>query len=315
MINCKYSKEELDKLYDRFGSVKNVAKYLGMPVTTIRYWYVGYRKGFYRAQKRFPFSKEELEILYEKCESIGKVAAHLNRSYSTVRHWYHMYDIKTKPSGMTVFHEIRKTPMTDLQKSVILGSILGDGCAYLAPHCKNARLYIPHCEKQLPYLKWVHGLLKPFSRPIKQTEKAGKKMIMGRECQIQNFYRFWTIAHPDITSYFKRYYKNGKKGVPESLVDELDLLSLSILMADDGSVSRGKNGPTSCSIATCSFTYDEHLILVEAISKFFNGRMEIKKHSGEGREDFLLHLYDSYYVRKFIDMIKTILPKSIHYKL
>jgi len=285
----KYSRVYLKKLYRELGSIRKVAEKLDVPMSTMVYHFrkqrVNLRKG-----RGFPIPKKELIKLHEECGSITKVAAYLSKPYSTVRYWYHCHDIKVNPSGMTVFHEIRNTPFGSTQKSVLLGSLLGDGGVWLAPHSKNARLYVSHCEKQKQYLMWVHDLLQPFSRPIKQCEKAGKKMICGREVNASNFYRFWTIAHPEITEFYKRYYRNGKKGIDKLVVDELDLLSMSIWFADDGSIHNRdvNNNPTACSIATCSFTYNEHLVLIDAVKK---------------------------YVTEFLDNIKNVLPSCIHYKL
>lgn len=311
-------KDILKKLYDELGSVYKVADSLGVSVTTT-YSYID-KYGIDISRNRFPYTKEELVKLHEKYGSITKVAAVLSRSYSTVRYWYSEFNIIVNKSGMTIFHELRNTPMYQVQKSVLIGSMLGDGGMWLAPHSKNARLYVCHCEKQLGYLKWVRELLQPFSRPIVQTEKAGKKWICGREVNGSNFYRFYTIAHPDITDIFKCYYRKGLKGVDESLIKQVDLLAMSIWFADDGSISRnGKGEPTSCTIATCSFTYKEHLILVEVVRKFFNGTIKILRHGGSykgsKRKDYILQMSGKKHVNDFLDMIKLVLPKCIHYKL
>lgn len=359
----KLSKEELKDLYIKHGSIKIIAKYLGIPKSALQLqfkkhgikplkddikkddiknllkelgsvhkvanrlgvslWVLNYhmrKYGIANSRDRFPYSKKQLIKLYKEEGSITKVAVRLSSSYSTVRYWYSELGIKVKPSGMSVFRELRDTPMTDLHKSVLIGSMLGDGGIWLAPHCKNARLYVCHCEKQLAYLKWIRNLLKPFSRPIKQTEKAGMKRIGEYYVNGSNFYRFYTIAHPDITAIYHKYYKDSLKRVDDTIIDKVDLLAMSIWFGDDGSIQRNKNGePTSCSLSTCSFTYKEHLVLVEVVRKFFNGTIKIKKHSGyykgKKREQYVLCMYGKKEVNDFLNMIKLILPKDIHYKL
>jgi hypothetical protein len=98
------------------------------------------------------------------------------------------------------------------------------------------------------------------------------------------------------------------------------LISLSVWISDDGSIQRNDNGePNHCSIATNSFSYKEHLILVEALRRFFYGKISIAKHGGEHkglkREDFVINMSGKEEVNKFLDMIKLILPECIHYKL
>lgn len=360
----KYSKEELEQLYDEYGSVRKIAEKINVPKSTLSSYFSKYnidvskkvkvKKGTLKrlynelgsvykvaerlgespssiynyihkygidiSKKRFPYTKEELIKLHTEHGSITKVATALSRPYSTVRHWYNAFDIIVNKSGMTIFQEIRNTPMYQTQKSVLVGSMLGDGGLWLAPHSKNARLYVCHCEKQLGYLKWIHELLQPFVRPIVQTEKAGKKTIGDHVVNGSNFYRFYTIAHPDITELFHQYYREGLKGIDTTIIDKVDLLAMSIWFSDDGSIRRNRKGePSGCSIATNSFTYKEHLILVEVVRKFFGGTISIKRqgghYKGKRREDYILSMTGKEYVVQFLDMIKLILPECIHYKL
>jgi hypothetical protein len=314
----KIKKSVLKKLYKELGSVYRIAEKLGEHPSSIYYYIDKY--GIDISKNRFPYTKDELIMLHKKYGSITKIAAILSKPYSTVRYWYKQFDMIVNQSSMTIFHELRNTPIEQTQKSVLIGSMLGDGGMWLAPHCKNARLYVCHCEKQLGYLKWVHGLLQPFVRPIVQTEKAGKKMIGNNIVNGSNFYRFYTIAHPDITDIFHRYYSKGLKRVNNTIIDKVDLLAMSIWFGDDGSIQRNKKyEPVSCSIATNSFTYKEHLILVGIVHKFFNGTIRIARqggyYKGEKRKDYHLEMSGKKHVDDFLNIIKFVLPECIHYKL
>jgi hypothetical protein len=314
------TKSKFKQWLKEFGSIPEISRITGIPKSTLYYYKSKYRLNINKFKKRFPYSKEELVLLHEKYGSITKVASSLLKPYSTVRHWYNSFDIVFNSSSMTVYQELRNTPMSQLHKSVLVGSMLGDGGIWLAPHCKNARLYVCHCELQKEYLAWVHGLLQPFSRPIVPTEKAGEKEIGGNIVNCSNFYRFYTIAHPDITDLYKTYYVNNYKHVDSTVIEKVDLLAMSIWFCDDGSIQRYKGVPVSCSIATNSFPYKEQLILVEAIRKFFNGKIKIKPNSGEyngkKREDFTIEMYGGRgKIKDFLDMIKLVVPKCIHYKL
>jgi len=267
--------------------------------------------------KKIEYSKNELIRLYISCGSIGKVAAELSKAYSTVRYWFKKYGIETQESCMTVYQEIRKTPLSDLQKSVVLGSVLGDGTLRLAPHSKNAYLKIGHCEKQRKYLEWKKKLLDPFSRPVVLSQKEQQKIIAGRKTYSTNQYEFRTIAHPDITYYYKTYYsRNHKHILCNNVIDSLNLIALAIWFADDGSVYVDKrNGTVSCMIATNSFDYVEQTILKKAVSKFFQGTINIRPQYSNGRNDMLLRMYGTKKLIDFLFMISSVLPTSIHYKL
>lgn len=317
----KITKSRLKKLLKEFGHIDRIAQKLGVSNATVYNLIKKYNIDLDEFRQRFPYTKEELIKFHQEYGSITKVASELSRSYSTVRYWYNSLNIIVNSSGMTVFQELRQTPMSSLHKSVLIGSMLGDGGIWLAPHSKNARLYIRHCEKQLGYLRWVHKLLQPFSRPIKLTEKAGEKQIGDRLVKNSNFYSFYTIAHPDVTNVYKNYYRDGYKHInDDSIINEIDLLAMSIWFADDGSIQRNRKGqPYLCSIATNSFSYREQLILIKALRKFFYGTIKIVPQGGTykgiKREDYTLSMSNKTEVTNFLNTIKKVLPKCIHYKL
>lgn len=260
--------------------------------------------------------KDDFIEIYNKLGSIGKTAAYFGKPYNTVRYLCKKYDLEIQPSCMTIFQEVRETPMTKEQKSIVLGSVLGDGCIKLAPHSKNARLTIGHSITQLEYLRWKREKLIPFSREIKIDQKAKTKIIAGREVNSKDFYKFFTIAHPDITYFHKRYVVAGRKKIDSGIIDELDLISLAIWFADDGSVYVDKrNNVPTCSLATNSFNYNEQLILVEALRKFFSGTIKIDVQGNSGRDDLYIRMYRTAEIKTFLGLISAILPECIHYKL
>jgi len=255
--------------------------------------------------------KQSLLELLGEFKSVGRVSAHLNLPYSTVYAWYKNYNIPLLPSCMTIYEELRYINLTDIQRSVVLGSILGDGGLIKQKSSKNARLQIGHCTKQLDYLKWKMSLLSPFckSAPI-LAEESGQKVICGKDAHSNGYYIGNTIAHPDITGYYNKYYFGGKKRVHVDVIKDLDELSLAIWLADDGSFTFRNDCDYSLkgSIATCSFYKDEIEMLLLALSKFYNGHAHIGN-------DNCIYLSGTYHLNKLLNTITNILPKTIHYKL
>lgn len=319
-IMIEFDKNQLNSLYEQHGSIKAVAKFLDLPYSTIHYHFKEYKIGNYK-NRGIGITKEDLVELHDKYGSITKVASAISKNYATVRSWYSFYNIVINDSNMNVFQELRKTPMNQLHKSVVLGSMLGDGCLRKVSHSKNALLEISHCEKQIEYLKWKKHILDPFSRPIVLKEIANpQKEVCGHLVNASNFYRFHTIAHEDITKIYDKYYRDGSKGISIDIINDIDLVSTCIWFSDDGSIQRNNKGePNHCSIATNSFSYKEQLILVEALRRFFGGKIKIKEHGGyyKGikREDFVIDMSGKEEINKFLDMIKLVLPECIHYKL
>ena len=117
--------------------------------------------------------------------------------------------------------------LTQLQKSVILGSILGNGHIRIMPGRKNAFLEINHSIKAKEYVDWKFSILKDICKSAPKARKNGKD---------KTAYRFFTQQHKKITELIKKFYKNGKKVISSDL--KLDPVILAVWFMDDGSKSR-----------------------------------------------------------------------------
>lgn len=260
--------------------------------------------------KKIKLSKEELVDLLKEFKSVGQVASHLSLPYSTLYAWYKKHNIELLPNCMTIYDELRKVNLSSVHRSVIIGSILGDGSLLKNKKSKNARLQIRHCSKQLGYLKWKKNLLNPFVNKITEVEITGTKVIQGKNLFSTGYWICNTIAHPEITEYYNRYYVAGKKRIISDIIDELDLLALSIWLADNGSFYKRKECSDSLigSIAACSFSGKEIEMLMCALSKFYKGRMALDHYNNT------IYLNGTPYVNDLLDKVTKILPECIHYK-
>ncbi len=117
--------------------------------------------------------------------------------------------------------------LTQLQKSIIIGSILGDGYIRIIPKRNNAFLEINHSIKAKDYVDWKFGILKNI------CQSPPKARIVDDR---RTAYRFYTKQHEEITELLKLFYKNGKKIISPSL--KLNSAILAVWFMDDGSKSR-----------------------------------------------------------------------------
>ena len=117
--------------------------------------------------------------------------------------------------------------LTQLQKSLIIGSILGDGYIRIIPGRKDAFLEVNHSIKAKEYVDWKYSTLKNICK----SEPKERNTNEGRVA-----YRFFTKQNHEITSLLNLFYKNGKKTVPPSL--NLDPVILAVWFMDDGSKSK-----------------------------------------------------------------------------
>ena len=135
------------------------------------------------------------------------------------------------------------------QRALILGSLLGDG----AMRCKvNALLEINHCAAQRSYVDWKYGLLADLvSTPPKlRNGNAGRRA-----------YRFTTRSLPELTPFYKAFYRRGVKAVPPLW---LSPLSLATWFMDDGSKSRN-----AVYLNTQQFDCESQALLVEMLRAQF----------------------------------------------
>ena len=120
--------------------------------------------------------------------------------------------------------------LTQLQKSLIVGSILGDGYMRIVPGRKDAFLEVNHSYQAKEYVDWKYSMLKDIAGSQPKIRKGNGKRIA---------YRFYTRQHPEITELSRRFYQDGKKIIPPCLA--LDPIVLAVWFMDDGSRCRGSD--------------------------------------------------------------------------
>jgi len=113
--------------------------------------------------------------------------------------------------------------LTQLQKSFLVGTLLGDGYIRRVRGRRNAFLEVNHSITQKEYVEWKYDLLKDLVR-------SGPKERFGKGTRIA--YRFFTKQHPEFTKTMDLFYKNKKKCIPDLI---LDPMSLAVWFMDDGS--------------------------------------------------------------------------------
>ena len=261
--------------------------------------------------------KEVLDILYNKeKKSLAYIAVKFNTSVMTVGSWLHKYNIKTRTPFNSVYSELRQTDFNDEQKSLIVGSILGDGGLRIPKRGKNAYFFERHCEKQRMYLEWKRNLLMPFVQRKLDKEIGGSHNISGIDCTVQGYYKMTTIAHPYLTDLWKIFYKgNGNKILPDNISDYLNLFVIAVWICDDGSLVWNNIRRTyRLDIHTENFTYEENVLLSRSLSIFFKGTIKIYPRKYESGVKYHLSLRGKSALCDFCDQLKVFVPDCMKYK-
>lgn len=142
--------------------------------------------------------------------------------------------------------------LTQLQRSVVVGSLLGDGYVRIIPGRRNAFLEINHSWKAKEYVDWKFGILKNICI-------SPPKMRNGNKGRIA--YRFFTKQHPELTGLYRIFYPKGKKIVPSDFI--LDTIALSIWFMDDG----GRSGEKNIYLNTQQFSVKHQQILLKKLQE------------------------------------------------
>lgn len=115
--------------------------------------------------------------------------------------------------------------LTQEQKSIITGSLLGDGYLRIVSGRKNAFLEVNHSILEKDYVDWKYQELRNLVKsPPKARDGEGGRIA----------YRFFTKQHPEITKLYQEFYQGREKIIPNL---KLNPLIMAVWFMDDGSKS------------------------------------------------------------------------------
>lgn len=258
--------------------------------------------------------KDKLSTVYiEKNGNVLDIAAELRVSVQTVMASLKKYNLSfVKPKYL--YGDLKRTDFSEFQKSLLIGSVLGDGHLEKRSRLKHVLFREEHSVHQTQWLKWKHDNLKPFTTANTWIRDRGDQMLMpdgkgGKKMyNIANVIAMSTGTHPYLTYLHSEFYVNRIKIVPKMLMEsKFDMVTLAVLIGDDGSLNRN-----IIVICTDSFSYSEVMILKEMIERIFNGGVTVRtKQAGKPRL-YLSRFNDD---KKFVSELRDILPKCMHYKL
>ena len=143
--------------------------------------------------------------------------------------------------------------LTQLQRSIIIGSLLGDGYLRIVPGRHHALFEVNHSFSQKEYVDWKYEMLKSICR-------SGPKMRRGNGSRIA--YRFSTRQMPELTKLQRMFYAGGKKNIPENI--QLDPVMLAVWFMDDGSRCR----ESDVYFNTQQFSQIDHEKCMQMLSQF-----------------------------------------------
>ena len=200
-----------------------------------------------------------------------------------------------RPAGL-------KFKLTRVQKSIIVGNLLGDGHLESLTNGKTYRLKIEHAISQKAYVDWQYEKL---ANLVGTPPRIISKSRYGR---LSQNYKFDTLSSSSFRFFGQSFYQDGKKKIPRIIKKLLTPLVLAVWFMDDGSIK--SNHHSALILNTQCFGDVELKKLQEALFEKFGIETVLRKQK-EGKQIYIL----SQSVEKFIEIISPNLLPSMKYKL
>jgi hypothetical protein len=193
---------------------------------------------------------------------------------------------------------LKLPPLTQLQKALLLGSILGDAGLTSRSDC-TASLCEYHSDQQYGYISWKAGLwgdhlcsVKPVKSVKNGLTYTGSRLTLHSSREL---YPYWVQAYPD---------RSGNKSFSKLDLSEFDAFSLAIWFLDDG--SKTSNGYVRFSVSPRP---EDQQIQLKLLRRF--GLVPVIYSIPDA--DIWLHDRES--LTRFLDLVGPYVPASMGYKL
>ena len=191
---------------------------------------------------------------------------------------------------------MRKTVhLTDYQRAILVGTLLGDGSLIETSSKNNLRLQITHCAAQKSFVFWKYEAFKSLVLTLPKYQKQN------------DAWRFRTISHPELTEIGKLFYQNRQKIVPKDIASLLSPIGLAVWFMDDGAYHRSGG----YLINTQCFTIAECDILRDVLRKKFNIE-NITRHKDHNGWRLYIQVSSA---KKFREIVEPFMLKDMMYKI
>ncbi len=138
----------------------------------------------------------------------------------------------------------RRHQLTNRQREIIIGSLLGDG--HLVRTTRGFAFRVNHGIHQKTYVDWKFRELEALTNSPPRTYERS--------------YYFRTVSHPDLDDFRKAFYDDRRKKIPSKLERWMSPLVLAVWLMDDGGRDKGQ-----LRLNTQSFSREENEALIRIL--------------------------------------------------
>lgn len=192
----------------------------------------------------------------------------------------------------------RPVSLSDHSRTIILGSILGDGSLKIHTPYKNARFSFRHSVTQKDYFDWKVRQLAEISSEKNVFEQPADGF--GTSTKL----RFQSRAMEVLTELHLLTHKRGKLNIRRKWLNQMTPLSLAIWWLDDGSlIGNGRKGV----ICTDGFNEADQRVLAQYLHKVWGVRVKIgttgRRRGGKQETYYRLWFQSTDELKKFLRII------------
>ncbi|MCZ2224540.1 MAG: hypothetical protein LC122_13025 [Chitinophagales bacterium] len=250
--------------------------------------------------KKIDIPKEKLIELYQIQKlNMKQIAKIYNVDRTTISN-------KLKHFEIEINHNIRKNEyknlisLNDNQKSLIVGTLLGDGSLIKNKNRKFPYLKVSHCEKQKDYLIWKKDILGELVNSVScYNDKRGNSIM----------HSFNSLSSKEFIDTYNLFYDNNKKVIREDLINHLNEFGIAVWFMDDGSSQK-----SSSRFSTEGFSVEENKILQKILKNKFDIETKISYYSRNDKKYNYLLLNKNNTI-KLNNIIKPFVIDCMKYKL
>lgn len=168
-------------------------------------------------------------------------------------------------------HILNKATLCSNQKSIIIGTLLGDATIATRFGRPILRLKFEQHAKFKSYINHLYEVFKPLiqSPPAARWNKEKDKVLS-----------FWvaTKTYGSFKHYYDMFYApSGVKKVPDQIEKHLNPIVLAYWFMDDGTCKVLKSNNYAYGLSTQGFTYADQQKLVKALKHCFGLQVSINK--------------------------------------
>lgn len=203
--------------------------------------------------------------------------------------------------------------MNKIDKSILIGMILGDG--YLQKGKNSSTLKIEHSTQQLEYLKYKRELL------IKIFGGKHPDIHIRSRVDSRNNHTYHQCWLSKTEKYLKilrdRIYLNGKKEYTEAILKKLTPEGLAIWYMDDGGngsiyISKKTGKISSCVTYLCTDCSFEQASIIR---DYFKNTYDVEFKLYNIRKDQYRLCANTSNSRKFVELIRPYIIPEMQYKI